>query len=588
MEEDLSSIPNAKFEQLGENIIEVDSYIICLDEKETSYLGKGSFGKVYKAKSNLDKENILAVKIIERKNRNFSPVAINREKEILYKLSHKNIVKLYRICKTISAIYLFFEYCKGGNLRNYLKKFPLSENEAFIVIRQITEAMNYCQKDFQVIHRDLNPNNILLQEEKEERSLCVKVADFGLARVFEGNISSSKSLTNEIGTLPYRAIEVNEGNYSSKCDIWSIGIIFYELLFRRLPWSFKNVKELNEKKKRWDIEKDEKLLKSEFKEETKILLKKLLQKDQDKRIDCPTLKTELDCPSPTLKTELNINRISKKIKQTFDGNLININDFNRTDNYLFDRNKPFCNELEQYINESQSITTTNLILMMQMNKNENNDEMVKKNEEFLSFRLNIVFFLRRLFRDFYLFWDSDKKLEIPFKQLLEIFGVLKLFEVLIMLELKNKIENKKNIENSIFQCNNNSKLFVIENYKRSYTNYMKFVEETNHFMLNENFSRNIEENPENFKFCERIHKEFLQSNWKSFDIFFENTKNEKYLMVLKEFLLAANYDKMKDYFKCEYGRLYYIEFCSIYSEIKQPNLEKLKAFCLNSLKEYRD
>ena len=144
------------------------------------------------------------------------------------------------------------------------------------IMYQLFLGLNYCHK-MKIIHRDLKPENILLTK-NEDYYLRIKICDFGTSQIFKkGDVQK-----DIVGSLFYMAPEVIQQKYNFKCDLWSCGVIMYILLTNRLPFSGEN-----------DDEIISNILYSEyntfylkdFSENTKDLLKKLLERDVNKRIN---------------------------------------------------------------------------------------------------------------------------------------------------------------------------------------------------------------------------------------------------------------------------------------------------------------
>jgi serine/threonine-protein kinase ULK/ATG1 len=135
------------------------------------------------------------------------------------------------IAQTSNNLYLFLEYCNGGSLDQYLskKKGKLSEKEALLIFEEISRAFKNMQQN-KIIHRDIKPQNILIHNSK------IKIADFGFSKMVEDNNQAvmQTMLGNFIilGTPLYLPVEILTGKeYSSKCDVFSVGIILYEMLY---------------------------------------------------------------------------------------------------------------------------------------------------------------------------------------------------------------------------------------------------------------------------------------------------------------------------------------------------------------------
>lgn len=187
-------------------------------------IGEGTYGIVYKAKDKLS-ESIVALKRIrlEAEDEGIPSTAI-REISLLKELRHPNIVRLYDVVHTERKLTLVFEYL-DQDLKKYL---DVCENglDATIVMSflfQLLTGVAYCHHH-RVLHRDLKPQNLLLNREGD-----LKLADFGLARAFGIPV---RSYTHEVVTLWYRAPDVLMGSrkYSTPLDIWSVGCVFAEMV----------------------------------------------------------------------------------------------------------------------------------------------------------------------------------------------------------------------------------------------------------------------------------------------------------------------------------------------------------------------
>ena len=190
-------------------------------------VGEGTYGVVYKCKVK-DTNDFVALKKIRLENEDEGiPSTSIREISILKQLRHPNIVYLIDLIHGEKKLYLVFEY-----MDHDLKKFldinngPLTPELVKSYLFQILIAINFCHSK-RILHRDLKPQNLLIDKDG-----IIKVADFGLARSFGIPI---KTLTHEILTLWYRAPEILLGQkeYSTPVDMWSIGLIFYEMAHRK-------------------------------------------------------------------------------------------------------------------------------------------------------------------------------------------------------------------------------------------------------------------------------------------------------------------------------------------------------------------
>ena len=190
-------------------------------------VGEGTYGVAYKCK-NKQTGDIVALKKIRLENEDEGiPSTAIREISILKQLKHPNIVNLVDLIHGEKKLYLVFEFM-DHDLKKYLdlNNGPLPPQLDKSYLYQITAATKYGQSK-RILHRDLKPQNLLI-----DKNGVIKLGDFGLARAFGIPI---KTLTHEILTLWYRAPEILLGQkeYSTPVDMWSVGLIFYEMAHRR-------------------------------------------------------------------------------------------------------------------------------------------------------------------------------------------------------------------------------------------------------------------------------------------------------------------------------------------------------------------
>lgn len=152
-----------------------------------------------------------------------------KEIRILKQCHHPHIIKLYDVYKyhKYNDIYLFLEYCKNKNIKQYLGKGGyLSEHEAKHLLRQLRDAMFYLYKK-NIYHRDIKPQNILLNSQYD-----IKLIDFGLS------LTTTKCYSNKLcGSPLYMAPEIIRHKlYTKVSDLWSFGIVMFEMLYGYNPF----------------------------------------------------------------------------------------------------------------------------------------------------------------------------------------------------------------------------------------------------------------------------------------------------------------------------------------------------------------
>ncbi|XP_074900673.1 cyclin-dependent kinase 3 isoform X2 [Buteo buteo] len=187
-------------------------------------IGEGTYGVVYKARNKRTGQLVALKKIRLDSETEGVPSTAIREISLLKELKHPNIVRLLDVIHSQKKLYLVFEYL-NQDLKKYMDssrtgELPLSLVKNYLF--QLLQGVSFCHSH-RVIHRDLKPQNLLINE-----AGAIKLADFGLARAFGVPL---RTYTHEVVTLWYRAPEILLGckYYSTAVDIWSIGCIFAEM-----------------------------------------------------------------------------------------------------------------------------------------------------------------------------------------------------------------------------------------------------------------------------------------------------------------------------------------------------------------------
>eukprot|EP00761_Pharyngomonas_kirbyi_P009781 gb/GECH01009799.1/.p1 GENE.gb/GECH01009799.1/~~gb/GECH01009799.1/.p1 ORF type:complete len:774 (+),score=175.72 gb/GECH01009799.1/:1-2322(+) len=209
----------------------------------THLLGKGGFSEVYKA-YDLDECRIVACKIhqlhpqwSEERKRNYIKHA-RREYEIHKRLNHPRVIRLFDMFEIdVNTFSTVLEFCDGSDLDHYLtSRKTLYEREARSIMMQVFHGLKYLNQQKQrIIHYDLKPANILLRNGE------VKITDFGLSKIMEEDVTDLELTSPGAGTywyLPPECLQVGSSapKISSKVDVWSAGVVFYQVLYGRKPF----------------------------------------------------------------------------------------------------------------------------------------------------------------------------------------------------------------------------------------------------------------------------------------------------------------------------------------------------------------
>jgi len=200
------------------------------------FVGRGGMGVVYAARQR-ELGRMVALKVIPEDSERRPEFAerFRREACAMAMLSHPNIVAIHDFGQTETGSWPFIlmEYVEGGDLHSILEKGKLPEDEAMIVVMKICDALDYAHAQG-VVHRDIKPSNILVDTAGE-----LKVSDFGLAKVTaEDRRDYSLTLSLQVvGTEAYMSPEQlkPEGEVDHRADIYSLGIMFYQMLTGELP-----------------------------------------------------------------------------------------------------------------------------------------------------------------------------------------------------------------------------------------------------------------------------------------------------------------------------------------------------------------
>lgn len=261
--------------------------------KQLKLLGQGSFGKAFLVENTTDKvsfKKYIITKIILQslaviKTMILQNMSDKEQKEafleakILEKLNHPNIIKfieVFRSSKPTSTLNIVMDFAKGGDLQKLIKtqrqkKQYFKESQIIDWFTQICLAIKHIH-DKKILHRDLKSQNIFLTENG-----LIKLGDFGIAKCL--NFTMEKACTI-VGTPYYLSPEIVQNQpYNFKSDIWSLGVLLYEMMALKMPFDAKSLPMLSLKIIKGQYDSIPKL----FSDDLKNLVKTLLNTDPGKR-----------------------------------------------------------------------------------------------------------------------------------------------------------------------------------------------------------------------------------------------------------------------------------------------------------------
>jgi calcium-dependent protein kinase len=258
-------------------MLSVSESSVHKDYKFVRSLGNGAFGQV-RLVEDLSTHALRACKSVDLRNLLQNDLELlTNEVNVLKQLDHPHIIKIFEVYRDISHMHIITELCTGGDLLGRIvKQGRLTENIAAQYMSEIVSAVKYCHEN-SVVHRDLKPENIMFEDNSTDARL--KIIDFGTSKI----VRESEKMSTLQGTPCFIAPEVATGEYTEKCDVWSLGVILYIMLSGKPPFkgrSFAQIlanikqKKLAFKSKVW----------RKVSDSGKGLLKKLLKRDQNKRL----------------------------------------------------------------------------------------------------------------------------------------------------------------------------------------------------------------------------------------------------------------------------------------------------------------
>ena len=248
-------------------------------------LGCGSFGRVFLARHKKTKVQY-AIKAIDKKNKTNieEKPYFRRELEVMYKIHHPNVVKLFGHFEDNNYCYFIMEYISKGNVYNLItldKKKHLATKVVASIIKDVISATYFLHNmNPPIIHRDIKPENVLLND-----GIVAKLTDFGWSNYIE----EEKERKTVCGTPIYLAPEIiKEKGHDEKVDIWCIGVLLFELMTGTVPFQGKDIETLKSNILHLRIS-----WPKEINKEAKDLITKILKLDPSERI---TLEDMLEHP----------------------------------------------------------------------------------------------------------------------------------------------------------------------------------------------------------------------------------------------------------------------------------------------------
>ncbi len=251
-------------------------------------LGKGGMGKVYKVHDTEIKEKV-ALKLIKPE------ISVNKktierfqnELKFARKISHRNVCRMYDLNKEAGSYFITMEFVSGEDLKSFIRRSGrLTVSKGIDIAKQICEGLDEAHR-LGVIHRDLKPGNIMIDNDGNAR-----IMDFGIARSVEGKGITGAGVM--IGTPEYMSPEQVEGkDVDQLSDIYSLGVILYEMLTGRVPFEGETALNIAVRQKT-ETPRNPREYNEQISEDLNSVILKCLEKDKDKRYQSASeLRSEL-------------------------------------------------------------------------------------------------------------------------------------------------------------------------------------------------------------------------------------------------------------------------------------------------------
>ncbi|MDH4220842.1 MAG: serine/threonine protein kinase, partial [Candidatus Aminicenantes bacterium] len=240
-------------------------------------LGKGGMGRIYKVyDTKIDEKIALKLVDVETAADKKTLERFSNELKLARKVSHRNVCRMFDLGEEQGIHYITMEFVPGEDLKNSITRIgPLTPGKAISIAKQICKGLAEAHK-LGVIHRDLKPQNVMIDSEGNAR-----IMDFGIARTLKGEGITADGVV--IGTPEYMSPEQVEGKeVDPRTDIYALGTILYEMLTGRVPFKAKSPISIAFKHKT-EKPKDPRMYNDQIPEELSRLVLKCMEKDKEKR-----------------------------------------------------------------------------------------------------------------------------------------------------------------------------------------------------------------------------------------------------------------------------------------------------------------
>lgn len=259
----------------------------CFDKYYTlgALLAEGTYSRVYYAYPLNDPKKLFVVKIIRKRVQDCTALEwVHRERHCNSVLNHPHVVQAVDMFSTVERDHIVFELMRGGTLEDLLQNVKhnrLPESYARVIMRQLLSALNHIHAK-NIVHRDIRPGNVFCSDSKFPMS--IGLGDFGYATFLEEKFVNRDVLTTLIGVPPYISVDiVRRVKYGPAADMWSAGVLLFEMLTGEVPFRGKNDRAVLERIKKGTVKFDHPVWKN-ISPDAELLVRQLLQVDPHIRI----------------------------------------------------------------------------------------------------------------------------------------------------------------------------------------------------------------------------------------------------------------------------------------------------------------